>query len=670
MKNLLATALFTTLSAYSFAQKPPIKFGEVSIEDLKMTRYEKDTSAEAVVLVDFGQTEFKYEQTKGWQLYFDRTVRIKIFKKEGYRWADFSIPLYQSASDKEKITNIKGVTYTLESGKIEESKLKNEGIFEENKNDYIVARKFSLPNIKEGCVIEVSYTIVSDFLFNFQDWQFQSFIPTQWSEYRAAFPEFFHYEKYMTGYISLSINETKERLEHYTIKYEVVDSGLGRGNYRGNYMLKSNSKVHRWVANDVPAFKEEPHLSSYRDYISKINFELSHIKYENEPIKRIIGSWADLNTSFIQSDHFGSAIDGSGFLNKITEEITSGMKTPQEKIESIYNYVKLNVVWDGRYRMFLDDDFKKILEERKGSSAEINLMLVAMLQKVGINANPVIISTRDNGFIREMTPISSQFNYVICQAIVDGKSILLDATDRMLPIHILPERCLNGRGFIISKQTPGWIELSAPKSKNSASANVMLTPEGQLKGKIAISNDGYFGYSKRKEYFTKGKEEYIKDFAHQMSWEIENSEFENMENLGYAVKENYEFIYQDNFGNADVLYINPILYMRQAENPFKLETRLYPVDYGNGLDQTFICRLTVPEGFQTEELPASKVFALPNNAGKYVYSIQQTGNIINITSMFSINQPLFTQEAYPSLREFYNLVVAKQAEQIVLKRKN
>lgn len=558
----------------------------------------------------------------------------------------------------------------MENGKIVETKLKSDDIFEEKVSENKDEKKFSLPNIKEGCVVEVTYKILSDYLFNFQDWQFQSFIPTIWSEYRATFPEFFNYEKYMQGYVALSVNEATKRQEEFNIKYQVLDPGMGgTGIDRGSYTLKSYSNVHRWVAKDVPAFKEEPYLTSYSNYISKINFELAYIKYPNEPVNQIMGTWPDLNRSFLESDHFGMAIKGSGFLKKITEEVTTGMTTPQDKVMAIYNYVKSSVAWDGRYRMYLDDNFKKPLDEKKGSSAEINLMLVSMIQKSGITSNPVILSTRDNGFVRESSAISSQFNYVVCQAIVEGKSILLDATDRMLPINLLPERCLNGKGYIISNESPGWISLTAPKSKVYASAEVSIGETGQLMGKMNVSRDGYFGYSMRKEFLKKGEETYVKDFAHTRSWLVEKSEFQNMEKLSEAVKENYDFTHQDNAGNADVLYINPILYLRQDENPFKLEARQYPVDFGSTSEQTLICRLAIPEGFQPEELPVSKIMALPNNAGKYVYNVQHTGNIINITSTLSINQSLFTQEAYPNLREFYKLIVAKQAEQIVLKKK-
>jgi len=334
MKKLLAVVLFTALSFYSFAQKAPIKFGDVSIENLKMTRYEKDTSAAAVVLADYGQTEFSYQESKGWQLLFERIVRIKILNKSGYQWADFSVPLYRNGSNKEKLTGLKGVTYNVENGKIIETKLKNEATFEEKSSENIDLVKFTLPNTKEGSVIEVTYKVLSDFVFNYQDWEFQSFIPTQWSEYRATFPEFFHYEKIMQGYVSLNISESKQKAEQFTIKYESTPKpGSGDIGYKQeSYALKSLSTIHRWVAQDVPAFKEEPFLSSYRNYISKINFELGFIQYPNEPIKPVMGTWEDLNKNFLENDYFGSAIKGSGFLKKITEVVTDSVCAKRKKV--------------------------------------------------------------------------------------------------------------------------------------------------------------------------------------------------------------------------------------------------------------------------------------------------------------------------------------------------
>lgn len=80
-------------------------------------------------------------------------------------------------------------------------------------------------------------------------------------------------------------------------------------------------------------------------------------------------------------------------------------------------------------------------------------------------------------------------------------------------------------------------------------------------------------------------------------------------------------------------------------------------------------RISLPEGYSVDELPQPKVISLPNGAAKYTYNVSQLGNMLNVVSFLQINKSLFLQDEYPNLREFYNQLVAKQAEQIVLKKK-
>ena len=293
-----------------------------------------------------------------------------------------------------------------------------------------------------------------------------------------------------------------------------------------------------------------------------------------------------------------------------------------------------------------------------------------MLQKAGIAANPVLISTRDHGFVRRETSSASQFNYVIAAAEVDGKMILLDATDRTLPISVLPVRCLNGEGFMISSSKPGWVPLSTGKSKSIAMSELVLAADGTMKGKFQFSHDGYYGQSARKKYFRDGKDEYVNGMKSAYQWEIETSTFENLEKLSDPMKEAYELKMNEHVQVAGGnMYINPIFINRLDSNPFQSETRAYPVDYGSPEEQLYIVKLTIPEGWVVEELPAPKAFVMPANSAKYVYNITQNGNMISLTSQLVINKALFPHDEYKPLRDFYDQIVAKQAEQIVLKKK-
>lgn len=670
--RICLTCILLLLSIISYSQKPPIKFGDIPMEDLKMTVYSKDSSAAAVVLADYGDSKISYSQNTGFNLSFERIVRIKILNKDGYDWANFEIPLYSSNEGKEEsYSKLKGYTYNLEGGKIVETKLKSDAIFKEKASENWKLIKFTLPNIKEGSVIEVSYEVSSPFWFNFQDWHFQSTIPTRVSEYRAKVPEYFTYQKYMQGYIALNVNETNNVPRDIIINSSERSEGYATQTTFSSDKINYTEAQSRWVANDVPAFKEEPYMSSYKDYLSKINFELATVQMPGRAVDRIMGTWEGINKSLLEAEDFGLVVSRSNFLNKKVEELTAGLSEANQKIAVIYNYVKENVGWDGTFRKYTDGNFKKVLEEKIGNSAEINLLLTSMLQKADLIADPVLISTRSNGMVREHVPISSQFNYVIASVKVGDKTILLDATDRSLPIQILPERCLNGRGFIISKTNSGWITLTPnSKSKNSTTIDLTMNADGVLSGKIILTNDGYEAQKVRAKYNAKGEKEYIKSLSESNAWDIKSSQIENITKIAESVKETHEVTLENYTQNSGgIIYLNPILKSRWENNPFKLTKREYPVDFKSPFDQLLTGKIVIPDGYFIEELPKPKVLMLPNNAGRYTYSVSLNGNSLAITSLFSINKSLFTQDEYEALREFFNQVVAKQAEQIVLKKK-
>lgn len=673
MKSFIKFVLVLLCPFYSIGQtqKPPIKFGDVSVEDLKMSRYSKDSSAAAVILADYGETIIQYDQSEGFILKFERLKRIKILTKDGFDYANFSIPLYHDGGDDEKVSGLKAVTYNLENGKIIETKAKSDAIFKEKYDANHDLAKVTLPNVKEGSIVEITYTIFSDFLFNFQDWEFQSTIPTVMSEYRARVPEYFNYDRYMQGYILLLVNERTQAPAAINIlsKDRTDNHGYTPGATQSTLNYQEN--MFRWVAKDVPAFKPEPFITSSRDYISKIIFELAEISFPNQPIKRYMGSWEGINKQFAENSDFGLVVTGNAFLKKTVEEITAGMASPEEKISAIDNYVKQNIVWDETSHRFASKPLKKVIEDKKGNSAEINLLLASMLEKSGIVVSPALLSTRDHGYIREETPISSQFNYVICVASVGDKSFLLDATERFLPTGILPERCLNGKCFVVSKDGFQWIPLqSTTKSRTVVNADLTLSSDAELRGKLQIDRGGYDGLAGRKSYFLKAETEYVKGVVKGRTWEITKTEITNVGEIQQPLKEKYELIISEHVTSAgDLIYLNPIVLHRIEENPFKLENREYPVDYSSPFERVYMCKLAIPDAYQVDELPKTKVLILPANAGKYTYSVTQTGNSLMIVSNFQINKSIFAQAEYPNLREFYNQVVAKQAEQIVLKKK-
>ncbi len=682
--KIVAIVLMLALPVLCLAQKEAITFGEVPPEALRMTTYNKDTSAAAVVLADFGESTIEYVQNKSsYFVKFERIQRIKILKKEGYEWGDFSIPLYYDGSNAEEVSNIKAITYNLEKGKVVETKLKNDAIFKEETDPHFKTVKFAMPNVKEGSVIEVTYRITSPFLYQLRSWQFQSTIPVALSEYRIRVPEYFDYKKLMQGYVPLLVNTTVPIARVMTLELRDQVTGgnitkrsietegrLGPAISReGTRKIEFTEHYSRWLVQDAPAFQQEPAMTTYRDYLSSISFELYSITMPDSPIRFFGKSWEKIGDEFLDNASFGGLIKGSGFLKEHVQKITAGMTDEKDKISAIYSFVKGNMVWDGRYRVYPTDNLRKAMESNKGSSSDINLIMLSMLQKAGIKAHPMLISTRNNGFIRRDFPRATQFNNVLVAIEFNEKIMLLDATDRSLPAGILPKTYLNGEGLVVKMGGSEWIRINPVKSRSTATTEVSLGEDGMIKGTVQITYDGYYAQDERKKYARAGKDAYLKEIGDSKGWEITASNLENMEKLTEQVKENLTF-QSDGLvqGGGDKMYLSPLLLMRLPENPFKSESRNYPVDFGSPDENIYVAKIKLPAGWTTEELPKSKVIVISANSAKCVFNVTQVENVISVTSQLVINRALFGPEEYSGLRDFYAQVVAKHAELIVLKK--
>ncbi|MBS1682318.1 MAG: DUF3857 and transglutaminase domain-containing protein [Bacteroidetes bacterium] len=669
--------LFLAFSIVVCAQKAPAKFGEIPKEDMTMNVYPLDSSAAAVVLVDYGESIIKYTTGKGFQIVFERLRRVKILNKEGLKWAELSIPLYHDSDQEERISGMKVVTYNLENGKIQETKAKSESFINEKYDANLNFMKVAWPKVKEGSIIEITYKVTSDFLFNFQDWEFQTTIPTRWSEYRARIPEYFNYEKFMQGYARLSVNENEMSANSFTVNSIERSGGSSLSNpvttsFNQNKIEYQESKC-RWAAKDVPAFKPEPYMTASQDYVSRLNFELSFTnfsdKFSNPGIKRYMGSWEDINRAYWE--RVQKEIRGNNSLKSNVDQIIANAADPEQKVAAIFNFIRENVLWNGEYRKYPENLPKKTLEEKKGSSAEINILLASMLEKAQINVSPVLLSTRDHGFVRETMPVSTQFNYVVCLAKIGDKTYLLDATEKFLPLGMLPERCLNRNGFVVSEEGFQWVSLMpSTKTKTVIIADLNLAQTGELKGSLRIDKTGYNSAKARKAYLAKSEKEYIDEFAKSTSWTLSNSQFQNVKEMHLPFKEAHDVLISEHITEAGgTIYLNPFILTNKEENPFKAEKRIYPVDFQHPFDEMYIAKITLPEGYTLDELPKAKLLALPGNDAKYLYNTTQVGNTVSITSSLTINKALFSQDEYPNLREFYSQVIAKQAEQIVLKKK-
>jgi len=668
---LLLCAVFIRIQAQ---EAPKIKFEKVSNEELSMKSYPNDTTADAVILYDDGSSYVKYDLEKGFMLTYERFVRIKILKQNGVEWGNFHLSLYSHNNNIEEISHVKGTTINLENGKIVKNEMKKGAIFKERENKYWESVKFSLPSVKVGSVIDVQYTISSEMTWNLRNWKFQYSIPVKWSQYRIVYPEYFTYNQQFMGYHMLLFNKrsmSSERIS-YTERQE-SNSAYSAPPQPISKSIEYQTNIFEYAANEIPALKAEPYLSSLDNYTTQLKFELANANFAKVggSFHNYNTSWNDVAKELNDEENFGKQIkSGTQFSDEVAE-LTKGIQTEDAKLAIIFNHVQKSMKWDGYKTIYTDKNLKKVYSDKTGNSADINLMLIAMLVKAGINARPVVLSTRENGILSVSHASMSDCNYVVAVATLDGKRILLDATEPSLQQGFLPFRCLNGEGHMLSNELSESIPLSNPKSAASVVVNLELK-DGKISGKYQKNESGLTAFDFRKSLKTAGgKKEYfdkIKNSSADMDYI--DYKYSNVDSLSEPVLIEYNFAKKEKLEEgASVLYIDPVILEKQVSNPFTSPSRLYPVDYGVPSSLYYNLQLTIPAGYMVEELPKDAVFILDGKGGQFQYQITQLDQKISVNMVLSINKPIFVAAEYAALRNFYDKVISKQGEQIVLKKK-
>ncbi len=638
--------LFIGCITFASAQSQAAKFGKIDNSELEMKIFAPDSSAEAVVLSDYGFSRFVFGG--GTKLMFERHTRIKIINKQGYGLADISIPFYSKGSDRERISTVKGFTYNRVDGKVTKDKLEDKAVFEEKHSENWSSKKFTMPNVKEGSVIEYSYTITSDFIYNLRDWEFQSTVPVVWSEYSVQMPQYFDYKFLQNGFHPYYSKDKK-------------------GN---NFELDQTRGVYTWKMKDVPALREEPFMTTLDDYKAKIEFELQAVHVPGETSKTMTGNWEDVTNDLLQSERFGRQLNRTGYFKNEVAAVAAKYSTPELQMEAIHELVKKKVKWDGKFGLYTNSPLRKVYDSGAGSAAEINLMLTAMLQDAGLEAWPVLVSTRRHGRVYKGTPLLAKFNYVVAHVALNGKEYLLDATDPLLPAGMLPVQCLNGEGRLIKAKTDKWVQLK-PSGVYSEffSGEIAISESGEMRGTMTEALSGYSALRLRQSVTDKGEKAYLENVDKEVGdYKRSQTSLLNLQDLSKPVEVKYQLEGNGNKQQNDVLYLMPMLGRNEKENPFKSKQRSYPVDFAAPVNETFICRYMLPDGYVLDDKPQNISVALPDKGGRFMYSVEQYGNALTVTSIVSILKPVYQAQEYPHLQELYNQIIAKQAEQIVLKK--
>ena len=638
-----------------FPQVQPQDLEEVTLEMLKEQKSPLDSSAAAEVLYEKG--EVKLSITDGWEYEYQVVRRIKIYSEDGYGEADVQIPYFVGVknSDRESVSKIDGFVYFEKDGEVERDKIRNRDIFDLDLSDKWEAKKFTLPKIQNGVIIEYSYTVQSPHIQNLPKWVFQDEIPTRYSEYSTRIPvEYMNYNVRTQGYLGFESDRNINTGQLFVASY-------------GSVRTQIEETVS--IAKNIPRIEKEPYVNNINNYLPSISYELSSFKTDKYAAQEMVSrSWDDVVKTMTETDTYSKELSRDKYFEDDLNKIIDGLNVPEDKMYSIFDFIKKKMTWDEKERTFTSDQLNKVYDDGIGNSADINIMLTAMLRAAGLDANPILSSTISNGI--PLFPTVSGFNYVFTHVDINGTDYLLDATEKFSSPNILPTRLLNWSGTIISQggfKTISLIPTSLSNKKYQVQAQLEET--GNIFGKCRIISSEHFALRSRKSLFKKSLDEvemsYEKSFSPAKVEEVSNL---NIEDDTKPFVENFSFNANDEFVEkiGDKLYLSPMLFLKMDENPFKKESRIFPVDFTHPRKLEYFIVIKIPEGYKVEYMPKQEVLLLGGDKSKLTYLVNGMNNTISVNVKHEINETLFLPQNYKDLRDFYISLMNKENEKIVL----
>jgi hypothetical protein len=615
--------------------------------------------AAAVFIADVGSCEYVSHSTGKFTTETERHVRIKIQSQAGFDVASFSLPVYQSFGNSQKVTQIEAFTYNLENGVVIKSTLQQDQVFTDKKSKHYSLKKFSMPSVKEGSIIDVEYHISSDFTGDISSWYFQGEYPRIRSEFNLLLPVVFGFNIVQQARFNFSVDTTMEIPFSYS---DVQNMGFTRERSKYTY--------RKWEMKNVPGLKKEPFTTSLGNHWARLSFYDNYFNMAGNQGPFVV--WSKITGSLLENEYFGELLyEKNNWMNDEINTVIKDAKDPKEKAKRIYDYMRDNFRCTDESELFLTDgDLRKIFKEKQGSVADINLLLVAMLYHVGIEASPVILSTIQNGRTFEWNPILEKYNKTIAVCLVINKVYYLDASDKFMAFGKIPFECYNGHARIIRGNSLG-VNLSPDSVKEIKHSKLLIINDsnGKWSGTFSSTLGFYQSAVLRKSIKEKGINEVVKSIQLQNDAILTTPpEFENIDNKDECIRVSFK-VEGLNEDNNNIVYINPVIGEIYTENPFKNEDRLYPVEMPYAFEESYDSEIDIPSGYIAEDIPETYQILLNGGDGLFEYIVTQKPGSIIVHSRIVLHKAIYPASEYADLRDFFKDIVKKHNQQIVFKRK-
>ena len=637
-----------------------MKFGKPAKEEMQMTLYEAEPDAEAVVLCRLTDVEYTVQQNS-YLVDYREKWRIKVLKPSGTRFAKVVIPYKKNMSvgnnvggsktslmatemgaanayfenqsgsmmddvfgtdADETVENIKATAFNLEGSKVVKTSLKKSDIVQTKIDDHNYQVEFTVPNVKEGTVIEYEYNIHSQVFWELHDWCAQCEIPVVYAKLDMNIPNYLIFNIEDHGIQRLTYTCTVGSL-----KYKVESDPLAAP-------MSVTTNHYVYVGRDLTGMPKDDYVWNVQDYCAGITAELKQYRLRGMMPMEYAKTWEQIDEMILNSDDLGLRLnDHSPLAGELQEAKIKDIADMRERVAAVCRMVMGRVKWNGKYELSPAVP-SETLKKGSGSNADINLLLIQSLRDAGLTAAPVMLRTRDLGQLPYNFPSIGKLSTFVVAVVMPKGNIYLDASTKGLDsaadgwLNVLPEVMLVERARLVQKgKKSEWANLQkASKIDKATVIDATLAADGTLSGKMTTREEagGYKSAPVETAFTKKGQ---VTD------------------------------------GRITLCPFPDKL----IENPFTAETRKMPVEFPRLGARRVVVNIALPDGYKVDGNPRNATVTTPDKGieGR----IQTTFGVgrVQMSCQFSINKIAHAEQDYADLRQIFDLLAKYTSEQLMVK---
>lgn len=669
-RHLLICFCFCCLQLLHAQEKSSYQFKKLTEADFEWPTTITDSSAGVVVLADVGRTEFVGNDEGSFSLVYKRHKRVLI-RKLRYTWEDDLI-LYLEKGDKgpEKLTSLDITDYYLDNGAVSEKKYDTKEQVR-NINQQLRSSIGRSITYSQDCIVDMSYTIQSYYVSNLRGWNFQTTVPCLYSEYSVSIPDLLGYATLRLGSIPLETTTADNRMQSFAARKFAGPAGYETGGVSQDELISLNVLMHdrKWILRNAPAINYDLNSATLYSQLNSVEFQWTEIRNNHQAPQPVMDGWKSVRERLLGQENFGLAyLNENTWLEDTVASLTKGLVGAEEKARSCYKWVRDNFKCNDQSEIYLANglSLKNIFQNKKGSVSDINLLLIAILRKAGIQANPVLLSWRTSGAIYFDYPILHKFNYLIIEANLMDKKILLDAAEPLLGFGLLHPECYNGPAWVIEQDQVRKLNISADNylEEQQTIANFKVNDQG-LTGSISKTYGIPGSFKVRQKIKETGELSFgfFLQTALGRKTKMSDLTIDSILLIDEPITINYEIQVK---AKGDSLVFEPV-FSDEYLVPINPD-RTGPVEMPYTRNLVYVMNLEIEKGYQVVKLPKSVKYQMNGQEAVFEFQCIQSGQTIQLRSKIQIKKANFSEEAIGALRDYIQFVLQKLYEPIVIKK--